>query len=108
MDPGEENSPAAPAGDSNPRPFSHESGALTTELSPPRLTVTRRTLACKGTFEDVTLLERIYTLCARLPGHRYCGAYRGAAIQVSRLAVSLVCVTWAGQTLLTPFSLLMF
>ena len=33
MDPGEENSPAAPAGDSNPRPFSHESGALTTELS---------------------------------------------------------------------------
>ena len=100
MDPGEENSPAAPAGDSNPRPFSHESGA--------RLTVTRKTLACKGTFEDVTLLERIYTLCARLPGHRYCGAYRGAAIQVSRLAVSLVCVTWAGQTLLTPFSLLMF
>ena len=34
VDPGEENSPAVPA-DSNPRPFNHESGALTTELSPP-------------------------------------------------------------------------
>ena len=31
----EENTPAAPAGtDSNQRPFNHESGALTTELSP--------------------------------------------------------------------------
>ena len=33
--PGEENSPAVPAGIRNPRPFNHESGALTTELSPP-------------------------------------------------------------------------
>ena len=33
--PGEENSPAVPAGIPNPRPFNHESGALTTELSPP-------------------------------------------------------------------------
>ena len=36
VDPGEGNSPAARScRDSNPRPFSHESGALTTELSPP-------------------------------------------------------------------------
>ena len=31
--PGEENYPAAPAGIRTPRPFDHESGALTTELS---------------------------------------------------------------------------
>ena len=36
VDPGEENSRAAPAcRDSNPRPFDHDSGAVTTELSPP-------------------------------------------------------------------------
>ena len=34
VDPGEENSLASHAGDSNPLPFDHDSGALTTDLSP--------------------------------------------------------------------------
>ena len=36
VDPGEENSPAAPAGIRTLDLFNHESGALTTELSPLR------------------------------------------------------------------------
>ena len=39
VDPGEDNSPAAPAGDSNPRPSDHESGAVTTEVSPASISI---------------------------------------------------------------------
>ena len=47
VDPGEEDSPVVPYRDSNPRPFDHESRALTTELQTVRQ-VMLQTIRCQS------------------------------------------------------------
>ena len=69
VDPGEENSPAAPTGIC-PGPFSLESGALTTELSPSHVYVRAGALGCFQSYWYPNLSEGADRVGGQLRGDR--------------------------------------